>query len=144
MPTPHLRLLPLTPEQAAEVATWHYPEPFDFYDSSGDAHGYPPPDDRGEGYYALVDADDSMVGFCCLGPEGRVPGQHEQAGTLDIGMGIRPDLVSRGLASAALPLVLSLVRELGAARVRTAVADFNSRSLRLCRRAGFVELVRAA
>jgi ribosomal-protein-alanine N-acetyltransferase len=134
-----LQLMPVTPAQAAEIATWHYPDPFDFYDSSGDPTLYPAPDEQGLGYYALVDGDLQLLGFCCLGPEGRVPGQHDEVGTVDVGMGIRPDVVSRGLASEALPLVLALARARGARRLRTAVAEFNQRSLRLCRRAGFVE-----
>jgi ribosomal-protein-alanine N-acetyltransferase len=137
-----LRVRPLTPADAVAIATWQYPPPFDFYDSGGDPADFAPPDAHGLGYYVLETARGELVGFCCLGPEGRVPGQADEPGTLDVGMGVRPDSVSQGLASQALPLVLDLARQVSPSRLRTAVAAFNERSLRLCRRAGFTEVRR--
>jgi len=52
-------------------------------------------------------------------------------------MGVRPDLTSRGLASALLDQVDRLARTLFAPRtLRAVVATANSRSLALCARAG--------
>jgi ribosomal-protein-alanine N-acetyltransferase len=137
------RVRPLTPADAIAIATWRYPPPFDFYDSGGDPGDFAPPDDEGLGYYVLETQQGELVGFCCLGPEGRVPGQTDEPGTLDVGMGLRPDAVSQGVASQSLPLVLDLARQVASPlRLRTAVAAFNERSLRLCRRAGFVEVRR--
>jgi ribosomal-protein-alanine N-acetyltransferase len=138
-----LRIRPLLAADAAAIATWRYPPPFDFYDSDGDADDLAPPDEHGLGYYVIEAGEGELVGFCCLGPEGRVPGQSDEPGTLDVGMGVRPDAVSQGVASAALPLVIDLARQVTSPRrLRTAVAAFNERSLRLCRRAGFVEVRR--
>jgi ribosomal-protein-alanine N-acetyltransferase len=125
----------------AAIASWRYPPPFDVYDGGGDPGDLAPPDALGLGYYVLETGEGDLVGFCCLGPEGRVPGQTDEPGTLDVGMGVRPDAVSQGLASQALPLVLDLARQVTTPhRLRTAVAAFNERSLRLCHRAGFAEL----
>jgi RimJ/RimL family protein N-acetyltransferase len=138
-----LRVRPLRAADAAAIATWQYPPPFDFYDSGGDPQDYLPPDALGLGYYVIETGEGELVGFCCLGPEGRVPGQVDEPGTLDVGMGVRPDAVSQGLASQALPLVLDLAREVPSTRrLRTAVAAFNERSRRLCARAGFTEVRR--
>lgn len=137
-------LRPFTAADAREVATWRYPSPFDLYDAA-DATGLDPPGADGLGYYAIVRPPGELVGFCCLGSEGRVPGQDDEPGTLDVGMGVRPDLVSSGVASAVLPLLLRLARDVVQPdRLRTAVAAFNERSLRLCARAGFVERRRFA
>ena len=150
-------LRPLTPSDAAAIATWRYEPPFDLYDSTGGADDYEPPDEHGFGYW-VVDADQvhggdasgesgsrSVVAFVCVGPEGRVPGQDDEPGTLDIGMGVRPDAVSQGVASSLVPAVLDAVIERWAPRrLRTAVAAFNERSLRLCRSAGLAERRRFA
>jgi ribosomal-protein-alanine N-acetyltransferase len=139
-PGPVLLVRPLLPDDAAAIASWRYAPPFDLYDSTS-ADDLAGPDANGHGYYALTSPDGELVGFCCLGPEGRVPGQDDEPATLDLGLGIRPDLVSRGLAGRALPAVLALAQQVGGSplRLRTAVAAFNERSLRLCRRAGLVE-----
>jgi len=51
---------------------------------------------------------------------------------------LRPDLTGRGLGARYLAAALELARrELGAARVRVTVAEFNARALRLCEKAGF-------
>jgi ribosomal-protein-alanine N-acetyltransferase len=143
-PDPPTRLGPLRPlthADAVQIATWRYPPPFDLYDSSDDPAGYDPPDSDGYGFW-VVDAEDGsgVVAFVCLGPEGRVAGQVDEPGTLDVGMGIRPDTVSQGRATALVPAVLDAVAAgLRPSRLRTAVAAFNERSLRLCRSAGLVE-----
>ena len=134
-------LRPLTPADAAMLATWRYPSPYDLYDATGDAAEYEPPDADGHGYW-VVDAEDGsgVVAFVCLGPEGRVPGQDAEPGTLDIGMGVRPDAVSQGLAGRLVPLIAQAVASTWRPRrLRTAVAAFNDRSLRLCASAGLQE-----
>lgn len=135
-----LSIREFTPDEARRVSSWSYPPPFDIY--NGD------PDDRemflarseeGYGYYAVVDEDDEVVGFCCYGPEARVKGQDAEAGTLDIGGGVRPDLVSQAIATHVFPAVMQFGAERWRPeRFRTAVASFNERSKRLCTSAGFV------
>ena len=131
----------MTPEDATMVATWTYPPPYDLYDATGDVGEYPSPDERGHGYW-VVDGEggSGVLEFVCLGPEGRVPGQDDETGTLDVGMGVRPDAVSQGVASRLLAPILAQVVSTGRpTRLRTAVAAFNERSLRLCQAAGLRE-----
>jgi [ribosomal protein S18]-alanine N-acetyltransferase len=134
-------LRPLTPEDACALAGWTYPAPYDLYDATGEADEYQPPDCDGHGYW-VVDADDGsgVIAFVCLGPEGRVPGQDAEPGTLDVGVGVRPDVVSRGVATRLVPVIVDTVASTWhPQRLRTAVAAFNERSLRLCRAAGMLE-----
>jgi ribosomal-protein-alanine N-acetyltransferase len=130
---------PVTPDEARAIAAWRYEAPFDFYDVSGEEPValLTTRDDRGHGYYPVQSGTD-VVGFVCFGSEGRVRGQEEVPGTLDVGMGLAPDRLSQGMATALLPEVVRFAGErFGATRLRAAVAAFNERSLRLCAAAGF-------
>ena len=93
---------------------------------------------EGYGYYALVENDD-FVGYCCFGPKGRVRGQRAPIeDLLDLGGGLRPDLVGKGLGALRLPMSLDFAREkFSPPGFRTAIASFNRRSIVLCRWTGF-------
>lgn len=129
----------MTYEEARTVAAWSYPAPFDLYDVDPDNTAlFTDRDAAGYGYYPALDQHRAVVAFCVLGPEARVRGQHPQDQVLDVGLGVRPDLTSRGLASELLPQVATLAQSLfHPTQLRTAVATFNERSLALCRKAGF-------
>src|SRR5438105_4467021 len=118
---------PLRDSEASQVAAWAYEPPFNIYDGDP-AHpeGYLALDADGFGYYAVARrTDDEVVGFCCFGSEARVKGQEPQEGVLDVGGGVRPDLVSQGLATQVFPLVLAFAQErFSPQRFRTAVATF--------------------
>lgn len=125
--------------EAREVTAWTYPPPFDVYNVGPNA--VPLFLDRGandDGYYPALDLVGDIAGFCVFGAEARVAGQEPAAGTLDIGLGLRPDLTGHGFGAGLLEQACGLGEQLCAARVlRAAVAAFNARSLALCRRAGF-------
>jgi [ribosomal protein S18]-alanine N-acetyltransferase len=131
---------PLTREEATAISTWAYEPPYDVYNAPGDEAiaTFLARDGHGWGYYAVLDAADSLVGFGCFGPEARVRGQVEEPGTADIGMGLRPDTLGQGVGSELLPQLLRFAREhFDCPRARTAVAAFNERSQRMCLAAGF-------
>jgi ribosomal-protein-alanine N-acetyltransferase len=139
MSGPQLAERPPTPDEARAMVAWRYEPPFDFYEFSGEdpVAVLTTRDERGHGYYP-VQAGADVVGFVCFGAEGRVRGQEAVPGTLDVGMGLAPDQLSRGLATALLPEVVRFAGEwFGATRLRAAVAAFNERSIRLCTSAGF-------
>ena len=121
----------LTPADLADIATWAYDGPWSVYDSAGEL-------DPSTGYWAVTEGA-RLVGFLCLGAEARVPGLAEAEDLLDVGVGMRPDLVGRGrgagFAEAALDFA---VRRAGRARaLRVVVQSWNARSLRLVRGLGF-------
>jgi ribosomal-protein-alanine N-acetyltransferase len=141
----HIIIRPFTEAEARQAARWTYDAPFDLYDSDEANEGlFLEREEDGTGYYALLDggADRELLGFCCFGAEARVVGQDEQEGTLDLGGGLRPDRLSRGLATVLLPSVCAFaVAHWAPERLRVAIAAFNERSIRLCRSAQF-EVVR--
>jgi [ribosomal protein S18]-alanine N-acetyltransferase len=134
-PLPGLTVRPLEPADAEAIAAWRYDGPWDVYDSH--------PDDRlsaEAGYQAVVDGAGDLVGFLCLGQEARVPGLAETDGLVDLGAGMRPDLVGRGLGRAFGAAVMSHVaRSCGEIRLRAVVQSWNQRSLRLAQVLGFRE-----
>jgi ribosomal-protein-alanine N-acetyltransferase len=135
---------PFRDGEANEVAAWAYEPPYEIYNGNPENEQlYLAIDPDGYGYYAVVDADsDELIGFCCFGQEARVKGQEEAQGTVDIGGGVRPDLLSEGVATRLLPLIMDFARDRFAPeQFRTAVASFNERSARLCLSSGF-EVVR--
>ena len=120
----------LTPDDGEAIAGWRYPGPWATYDLTAGV--------ADEGYWAVVDEGGTLVGFLTLGQEARVPGLAEDAALLDIGVGMRPDLVGHGLGEQFGTAVLAHAASTGAHRLRAVVQDWNERSLALCRRLGFV------
>ena len=70
--------------------------------------------------------------------DARVPGLPEADGTLDVGVGMRPDLVGRGLGPEFATTVLDFAAGRGATTLRAVVQAWNTRSLRLVERLGVV------
>ena len=132
-PVRPLRVRPLTIEDGLAVASWSSPGAWHIED----ALQVPEPD---EGYWAVVDARDELLGFCCLGAAARVPGQPADDWVLDVAIGIRPELAGRGwggdLGRAAVAHARSVALD---RRVRTTVPDWNVAGQRTARQAGFVE-----
>lgn len=59
-------------------------------------------------------------------------------GVVDIGGGVRPDLVIKGIATRLFPAIIDFaVSPFHPTQLRTAIASFNERSTRLCLAAGF-------
>lgn len=141
-----MRIRPFTPDEALSAAAWAYDPPFDIYSGDpDDAQMFLDLSDEGLGYYAIVRGEltglpheaEELIGFCCFGPEARVRGQDDEVGTLDLGGGVRPDLVSQQIATRVFPLVMDYaLSHSRPKRIRTAVASFNERSTRLCVSAG--------
>jgi RimJ/RimL family protein N-acetyltransferase len=129
----HLHVRALTTADAAGVGEWRYPPPYAVYDVDG--HALIEELDR---YWAVVDPDDQLVGFYCTGTAARVPGLPIVDGTVDLGMGMRPDLVGAGLGAAFGATVMEHVAaEHGSRALRVVVQSWNERSARLARRLGF-------
>ena len=112
-------------ETFAEMATWRYERPYDFYDGDVDPVLNP------ERFYEALDEDGSLVGNYYF----------EQKGdALEIGLGLRPDLTGRGLG---LEFLLAGIefgrRRFGLSRVILNAAAFNERAIKVYERAGFRE-----
>jgi enoyl-CoA hydratase len=130
-PVPPFRVRQLTIEDGLAFASWSSPGAWRIED----ALEAPEPD---EGYWAVVDSRDSLLGFCCLGAAARVPGQPADEWVLDVAIGIRPQLAGRGwggdLGRSAVTYARSVALD---RRVRTTVPDWNTAGLHAARQAGF-------
>jgi RimJ/RimL family protein N-acetyltransferase len=92
----------------------------------------------------VEDDGGELIGFGCAGAEARVPGVEEEAGTLDVGYGLRPDLVGQGLGREFVGVVLAhAVEGHSPARLRMSIYGWNRRSRRVAEAHGFRVVGRA-
>ena len=121
----------LEPEARA-IAAWHYEPPYSFYDWTADENDLAEllSEEAREGaYFSALGAHDELVGFF---------GFKQQGATVEIGLGLRPDLTGRGLGLPFLEQGLDFARAtLGPKRFSLSVAMFNERAIRVYERAGF-------
>jgi len=128
-----LSLSPMTADWSAQIAGWRYPPPLDVYNSSGDTATA-----MLDGNHLAILDDGELVGFVSLGAESRVPGgppPHDEV--TDVGVGIKPDLLSERVGTRAGELVLEMLQMAGHTALRASVLATNERSLRLAVRLGF-------
>jgi [ribosomal protein S18]-alanine N-acetyltransferase len=120
-----LTIRPVSQETFAEMATWRYEPPYDFYDGDVDPVLNP------ERFYEAVDEDGALVGNYYF---------EEKGDALEIGLGLRPDLTGRGLGLEFFVAGLEFGRRrFRPARVILNVAAFNERAIKVYERAGFRE-----
>jgi [ribosomal protein S18]-alanine N-acetyltransferase len=115
----------MQPEDFAELATWRYEAPYDFYD--GDVEPVLNP----ERVFAARSDDGDMIGFLYF---------EQKDDVLEYGLGLRPDLTGRGLGLDFFRAGLEFGRDrYRPALVRLYVAAFNARAIKVYERAGFRE-----
>lgn len=120
----------LTPADAEAIAGWRYPGRYSTYDVGE-------PVTRARGYWAVTH-EDELAGYCCFGPCARVPGIEAENGVLDVGYGMRPDLMGQGLGRAFVGAILDFaVNEFDAEKLRLLILDWNQRSRRVAEAVGF-------
>jgi RimJ/RimL family protein N-acetyltransferase len=126
--------------QAEAIAQWRYTGPYALY-NPGDAeiteyviHLLQPH----HHYYAIFEGV-MLVGFCCFGEDAQVPGgDYTLPNTLDIGLGLHPDLTGQGRGREFLRAILDFgTEQYNAEHFRATVAVFNQRSQKTFAQAGF-------
>jgi RimJ/RimL family protein N-acetyltransferase len=123
-----VKVEPMTAADFAEVATWRYEPPYDFYDGDQEEPLDP------ERHFAVRDDGGATIGFYYFELNGDV---------LDYGLGLRPDLVGRMLGLDFFHAGLEFGRERYRPRlIRLHVAAFNGRAVKVYERAGFREVSR--
>ena len=136
-----VRIVTMTPDFAAAVTTWRYPEPYGTYSLTGtDPAFFLEP---ANGYVALVDDAGTLIGYRCFGPDGRVPGYDYDDDALDTGGGLRPDLTGAGRGAEAIATGLAYGWErFRNDAFRVTVASFNARARRAVESLGFRPVAR--
>lgn len=120
-----LTIEPASAADLAEVATWVYGPPYEFYDRDSDGHVENP-----ERFYAARGESGELAGFYYF---------EEQPNALEYGLGLRPDLTGRGLGLEFVGAGLAFARDRFKPRkVKLSVAAFNDRARIVYERAGFV------
>jgi [ribosomal protein S18]-alanine N-acetyltransferase len=131
----------MTGEFAADLVTWRYDEPYGTYSLVGVDPAFFT--DAANGYVALVDGAEQLIGYRCFGSEGRVPGFGYDNTALDTGGGLRPALTGQGLGRQAITTGLEYGQErYTPAAFRVTVASFNVRAQRVVTSLGFVHHAR--
>jgi len=123
---------PMNDEEAREISGWNYEPPYDFYDVASDEDDLAElldPERRKEAYFSAFDDEGVLAGYFQFEVEGR---------TVDVGLGLRPDLTGAGMGLDYLLAGLEFARErFSPTRFTLAVATFNERAIRVYERAGF-------
>lgn len=124
----------LTDADREAIASWRYGGDLALYSPGEGAHQLRAPE-----HVALRTTTDPLIGYGTAGVEARVPGGlYEGRQVVDVGLGLRPDLVGAGLGAEALRAVIAWVRSTReASHVRATVAAENHRATALVVRAGF-------
>jgi ribosomal-protein-alanine N-acetyltransferase len=126
----------LSQADAEVIAEWRYPEPFSFYNwtaDPGDLRELLDPSLRGEAYWAVKDDAGDLVGHFSFKPK--------DERTIEIGLGLRPDLTGRGLGASFLSAGLDFARDrFQPDRFVLSVATFNERAIKVYERAGFARV----
>jgi len=130
-------------EHARTIVTWRYDPPYAYY--SADLSRTDENIQRllipHNPYFGIHDDRMGLIGFCCFGAEGQVPGGDYTEEMLDIGLGLRPDLTGSGNGYRFFSAILDFtVRRFGANAYRLTVAGFNARAIRLYEKAGFKQV----
>ena len=138
------KIVPMNEMYARDVASWHYEQPYDFYNHDP-SHlntiifkSYLDPDFN---YYAVLDEQGKLIAFRCFGKDAQVPGGDYRADAVDMGGGLRPDLTGQGLGPRVMNAAMDFARPMFAPKAfRVTIAEFNLRAQRACEKIGYVSV----
>ncbi|EJQ90235.1 MULTISPECIES: GNAT family N-acetyltransferase [Bacillus cereus group] len=120
-------------KEAEEIAyNWHYEGKYSFYDIEADQEDlaeFLSTEMRGEDTFAVKE-NDTLIGFLSFSK------MNNQ--TVDIGLGMRPDITGNGLGLKFVKAGLDFSEEkYGCNYITLSVATFNERAIKVYKRAGF-------
>ena len=127
----------MTREYAHIISLWKYDGIYSFYDHSEEnVNKY-----MDGTYFVCTNKIGELVGYFCFGANARIPTIENNVYSedfLDIGLGLRPDLCSKGYGLAFLNDGLDYAQKLySTTQFRLSVAIFNERAINVYKRAGF-------
>ena len=123
----------MTHDDAMAIAAWRYPGQYAFYNWDADPSDLAEllnPAGWGEQYFAVDSPEDGeLVGFFDFKGDG---------GSLEIGLGLRPDLTGHGNGRAFVDAAVDFAtKRFRPQPLCLAVAEFNQRAITVYQRAGF-------
>lgn len=126
----------MTQEQAQDIAeNWRYEGEYSFYDMDADPEDlaeFLDPEKRGDNYFMIFQGNEA-VGFYSFGQTDRE--------TVDIGLGMKPDLTGRGQGAAFLKAGLDFAKSnYHPQKITLSVAAFNKRAIKVYEKLGFKEV----
>lgn len=128
--TPY-RVTELTIDDGLDIAMWPTPGPWAVQDSLQ----IPRSD---EGYWAVRDAGNQLIGFCCLGEAARAPALPADPAVLDVALGLEPRLTGRRLSTDFAATVVAHARAVAGERgLRCSVASWNTVGRKTAEAVGF-------
>lgn len=136
-----MKILKMDTATAITISNWIYEAPYSIYsfDGSDECTGELM---NGPYFYVLDDCED-LVGYVCYGksacvPAGSISGVYNVIDTIDIGLGLRPDLCGKGIGMTLLQAGIDYGRELfNNDKFRLTVATFNKRAIKVYEKMGF-------
>lgn len=132
-------------EHALAILNWRYMPPYDYYNFDTDniqKDLYYLLDSK-NAFCAILNLRGELEGYCSFGSDGQVPGGDYSAEALDIGMGIRPDLVGQGRGKQYAQAVLRYgANQYRVQDLRVTIAEFNKRAQRVWEQLGFQQAER--
>jgi RimJ/RimL family protein N-acetyltransferase len=139
----HFTFTPMTEKDARIVQAWEYEEPYATYNIGEGPDALTEMLDRRSPYYAVRDEQNTLVGFYSYGTSAHIDGDMELGlfvgdRMVTIGLGLRPDMMGRGLGVAFVNAGLDFARkEFAPKRFRLYVFAWNERAIRVYEHAGF-------
>lgn len=130
---------------AIDISNWTYKEPYNIY--NGDRSDEFIQELLDGSYFAVLDEKDKLVGFYCFGIAAQVPSGtqyqvYDDISFVDIGLGMRPDLCSKGKGYDFFLKGLEFAqKKFLTKKFRLTVTLFNKRAIRLYERIGFRKVV---
>lgn len=126
----------MTQEQAETIAfTWHYDSEYSFYDLEADKEDleeFLDADKRGNSMFA-VSKDEELIAFLSI--------HRIDVNTVDIGLGMRPDLTGKGMGLEFLKAGMEFIKsEANPKKITLSVAKFNQRAINVYRKVGFEDV----
>ncbi|WP_242217475.1 GNAT family N-acetyltransferase [Bacillus cereus group sp. BfR-BA-01380] len=123
----------MTQEQAEEIAyNWHYRDNYSFYDMEADQEDlaeFLDPKERGETTFTVCE-NNEIVGFFSF--------NKIDIHTVDIGLGMEPNLTGKGLGLTFIKAGLEFcVKKYQPKYITLSVATFNERAIKVYKKAGF-------
>ena len=127
-------------EHALAILKWRYTPPYDYYNFDADTIQE---DlcyllDPKNTFCAILNLQGELEGYCSFGSDGQVIGGDYNNEALDIGMGMRPDLVGQGRGKQYAQAVAKYgANQYRAQQLRVTIAEFNQRAQRVWEQLGF-------